>query len=130
MTGAAGAPGDGGEGSLAICTVGSEWLTCSVRYRPAGGDAAQNQARVVGRADHTAEPSTDWRLAAAVAECAMVLRQSPHAGTATFQSARELVDAADSEERAEFARLLDALALRSRKPAAASPYADGGRINR
>ncbi|WP_302319800.1 YfbK domain-containing protein, partial [Gordonibacter pamelaeae] len=115
---------------LAICTDGSEWLTCSVRYRPAGGDAAQNQARVVGRADHTAEPSTDWRLAAAVAECAMVLRQSPHAGTATFQSARELVDAADSEERAEFARLLDALALRSREPAAASPYADGGRINR
>ena len=34
------------------------------------------------------------------------------------------------EERAEFARLLDALALRSREPAAASPYADGGRINR
>lgn len=130
VTGAAGAPGDGGEGGLAICTDGSEWLTCSVRYRPAGGDAAQNQARVVGRADHTAEPSTDWRLAAAVAECAMVLRQSPHAGTATFQSARELVDAADSEERAEFARLLDALALRSREPAAASPYADGGRINR
>lgn len=125
-----GAPGDGGEGGLAICTDGSEWLTCSVRYRPAGEDAAQNQARVVGRADHTAEPSTDWRLAAAVAECAMVLRQSPHAGTATFQSARELVDAADSEERAEFARLLDALALRSREPAAASPYADGGRINR
>ena len=126
----AGAAGDGGEGGLAICTDGSEWLTCSVRYRPAGEDAAQNQARVVGRADHTAEPSTDWRLAAAVAECAMVLRQSPHAGTATFQSARELVDAADSEERAEFARLLDALALRSREPAAASPYANGGRINR
>ena len=126
----AGASGGDGGGGLAICTDGSEWLTCSVRYRPAGGDAAQNQARVVGRADHTAEPSTDWRLAAAVAECAMVLRQSPHAGTATFQSARELVDAADSEERAEFARLLDALALRSREPAAASPYADGGRINR
>ena len=128
--GAADVPGGDREGGLAICTDGSEWLTCSVRYRPAGEDAAQNQARVVGRADHTAEPSTDWRLAAAVAECAMVLRQSPHAGTATFQSARELVDAADSEERAEFARLLDALALRSREPAAASPYADGGRINR
>lgn len=125
-TGASNAPG----GDIAICTDGSEWLTCSVRYRPAGEDAAQNQARVVGRADQTAEPSTDWRLAAAVAECAMVLRQSPHAGTATFQSARDLVDAAGSEERAEFARLLDALALRSREPAAASPYADGGRINR
>ncbi len=128
--GAADVPGGDGEGGLAICTDGSEWLTCSVRYRPAGEDTAQNQARVVGRADHTAEPSTDWRLAAAVAECAMVLRQSPHAGTATFRSARELVDAAGSEERAEFARLLDALALRSREPAAASPYADGGRINR
>lgn len=130
VTGASNAPGGDGDGGLAICTDGSEWLTCSVRYRPAGEDTAQNQARVVGRADQTAEPSADWRLAAAVAECAMVLRQSPHAGTATFQSARDLVDAADSEERAEFARLLDALALRSREPAAASPYADGGRINR
>ena len=130
VTGAADVPGGDGEGGLAICTDGSEWLTCSVRYRPAGEDVTQSQARVIGRADQTDEPSSDWRLAAAVAECAMVLRQSPHAGTATFQSARDLVDAASSEERAEFARLLDALALRSREPAAASPYADGGRINR
>ena len=125
----AGASGGDGGGGLAICTDGSEWLTCSVRYRPAGEDVTQSQARVVGRADQTDEPSSDWRLAAAVAECAMVLRHSPHAGTATLQSARDLVDAAGSEECAEFARLLETLALRSREPAASS-YADGGRLNR
>ena len=125
----AGASGGDGGGGLAICTDGSEWLTCSVRYRPAGEDVTQSQARVVGRADQTDEPSSDWRLAAAVAECTMVLRHSPHAGTATLQSARDLVDAAGSEERAEFARLLETLALRSREPAASS-YADGGRLNR
>lgn len=124
-----GASGGDGGGGLAICTDGSEWLTCSVRYRPAGEDVTQSQARVVGRADQTDEPSSDWRLAAAVAECAMVLRHSPHAGTATLQSARDLVDAAGSEECAEFARLLETLALRSREPAASS-YADGGRLNR
>ena len=55
---------------------------------------------------------------------AAAIEASPYA----LDGAR-IVDVRTAEERAEFARLLETLALRSREPAASS-YIDGGRLNR
>ncbi|RDB63232.1 VWA domain-containing protein [Gordonibacter sp. 28C] len=115
---------DDGQRGIAICTDGGEWLVCSMRYRPVGQDGAREQALVVDASSLVAAPSADWRFAAAVAECGMVLCQSPHAGTATFQTALDLMDDARDEERAEFAGLLQTLALRDAEPEP-TPYARG-----
>lgn len=114
---------DGGaQRDFAAHAVGEEWLTCSMRYRPVGQSGAREQALAVDASSLVAAPSADWRFAAAVIECGMVLRQSPHAGAATLQAALELVDDARDEDRAEFASLLQTLARRDAEPAAA-PYA-------
>ena len=59
-----------------------------------------------------AEASEDFRFAAAVASFAMLLRESPYKGNATFGLVAELANAAKShdpgEYRAEFIKLIDA----------------------
>ena len=55
------------------------WLTCAVRYQPAGeraGEAPAEQRFAVGRESWSAEPGDDWSLAAAVVEFGMLARDS------------------------------------------------------
>lgn len=105
-----GAPVESAGGDLAICTDGSEWLTCSMRYRPAGQDGVQEQAHVVDASTLVAAPSSDWKFAAAVIECGLVLSQSSSQGTASLSSALALMDDTESPEREEFANLMTTLA--------------------
>ena len=70
---------------------GGEWLTCTMRYRPAGTVEAVEQALVVDDESCTDDPNGDWTFAAAVIECGMALHRSPHAGAATLESARDLL---------------------------------------
>ena len=90
---------------------GGEWLTCTMRYRPAGTVEAVEQALVVDDESCTDHPNGDWPFAAAVIECGMALHRSPHAGTATLESARDLLaDCELTDQQQGFETLLADLA--------------------
>ena len=90
---------------------GGEWLTCTMRYRPAGTVEAVEQALVVDDESCTDHPNGDWTFAAAVIECGMALHRSPHAGTATLESARDLLaDCELTDQQQGFETLLADLA--------------------
>lgn len=89
-----------------------EWLTATVRYRPAGGGAVREQERVVREADWSRQPGEDWCFQAAVIEFGMLLRDSEHAGSADHDAIRELLErGGGGADREGFAELVD-LALR------------------
>ena len=93
-----------------------EWLTCTMRYRPAGTVEAVEQALVVDDESCTDHPNGDWTFAAAVIECGMALHRSPHAGTATLESARDLLaDCELTDQQQGFETLLADLARRQRR---------------
>lgn len=92
------------------------WLTCAVRYQPAGeraGEAPAEQRFTVSRESWSAEPGDDWSLAAAVVEFGMLARDSEFFGTATADDAAALaegsagsLDATDRAARRELADLI------------------------
>ena len=95
---------------------GGEWLTCTMRYRPAGTVEAVEQALVVDDESCTDDPNGEWTFAAAVIECGMALHRSPHAGTATLESARDLLaDCELTDQQQGFETLLADLARRQRR---------------
>ena len=95
---------------------GGEWLTCTMRYRPAGTVEAVEQALVVDDESCTDDPNGDWTFAAAVIECGMALHRSPHAGSATLESARDLLaDCELTDQQQGFETLLADLARRQRR---------------
>lgn len=71
------------------------WLTVAARYAPAGdraGEAPREQRFEVGGDCWSAEPSADWKLAAAVTEFGMLARDSEYAGAATAEEAAALAE--------------------------------------
>lgn len=100
------------------------WLTCSVRYQPAGDraeKAPKEQRFVVGSECWSAQPGADWSLAASVIEFGMLARNSSFAGSANAEEAISLakesastldvVDRAARRELAEIIRLAERHAL-------------------
>lgn len=88
---------------------GAEWLTCSMRYKPAGTPVSVERSYPIDEASFTDAPSDDWTFAAAVIECGMTLRDSPHRGSASLHEARTLVERIDlpaGDPKADFERLL------------------------
>ena len=85
-----------------------ELLYVKLRYKAPSGGASRLIAHVVR--DRVAEPSADFRFAAAVAEFGMVLRDSPHKGRANFEQALSLAEAGrgadESGDRGEFISLV------------------------
>lgn len=89
------------------------WLTCAMRYRPSGSSEHAEQSFVLDASSYDAQPGEDWILAASVIECSMALQRSPFVGTASFESARELLsDIALDDERRGLYDLLVAFAER------------------
>ncbi|HEY9514917.1 MAG TPA: von Willebrand factor type A domain-containing protein [Gemmatimonadaceae bacterium] len=88
-----------------------ELLYVKLRYKAPSGGASRLLTHVVR--DRVAEPSADFRFAAAVAEFGMVLRDSPYKGTATFDQALSLAEAGrgadDNGDRGEFISLVRAM---------------------
>ena len=85
-----------------------DWLTASVRYRPSDGGDVREQQVAVGEDDWQRNPDEDWNFQAAVIEFGMLLRNSEHAGTSSYDSIRGLLDkAGTSAEREGFADLVD-----------------------
>ncbi|MDO4806117.1 MAG: von Willebrand factor type A domain-containing protein [Coriobacteriales bacterium] len=85
----------------------NELLTAKLRYKPISGDDVQEQERVVTQDDWSVNPGDDWRFAAAVTEFGMLLRDSEHKGSSSFDSVRELVGQPAEETRVEFLELVD-----------------------
>ena len=88
-----------------------ELLTVKVRYKPPGGDASKllSGRCSTPRAAHRGA-SSDFRFAAAVAAFGMLLRDSPHKGSATLDDVARLARSASrhdpSGQRGEFIRLV------------------------
>ena len=100
------------------------WLTCAVRYQPAGeraGEAPAEQRFAVGRESWSAEPGDDWSLAAAVVEFGMLARDSEFVGTATADDAAALAESSasslDTTDRAARRELADLIRQASRNAA-------------
>lgn len=101
------------------------WLTCAVRYQPAGeraGEAPAEQRFAVGRESWSAEPGDDWSLAAAVVEFGMLARDSEFVGTATADDAAALAESSasslDATDRAARRELVDLIRQAQRNAAA------------
>ncbi len=70
--------------------AGDEWLTLNIRAKKPGRDASDLEVYPL-TGEPLAEMPEDMRFAASVAETGMLLRNSEYSGTATWQSALELV---------------------------------------
>jgi Ca-activated chloride channel family protein len=91
----------------------NELMIVKVRYKDPGAEKSKLISQpVVGAKPALKETSADFRFAAAVAEFALILRDSPHKGTATFENA--VAQAQDSlgldahGHRAAFVRMVQA----------------------
>ena len=84
----------------------SEWLTAKLRYQPSEGGDVREQELVVAEQDWSEDPGADWRFAAAVSEFGMLLRDSEHKGTSSYDSVRKLVDKTEDATRNEFLELV------------------------
>jgi Ca-activated chloride channel family protein len=74
--------------ALAKAAASGEVMTVKVRYKDPGASESKLLSQPVPDADLTLEKtSDDFRFAAAVAEFALLLRDSPHKGSASFDNA-------------------------------------------
>ncbi|MBQ8305343.1 MAG: VWA domain-containing protein [Blautia sp.] len=82
----------------------TEYATVSIRYKEPGETAAQESAYAVNAADFTEDPGDDLLFASAVAEFAMILRDDPNKGDASFDTVLTLAKdhLGDDEYRQEF----------------------------
>lgn len=93
-----------------------EWLTLSIRYKKPGHDESDLETYpLVG--EPTQELSDNMKFAAAVAQAAMLLRDSEFAGTATYASAlalaRDCASVSGDPYKEEFVYLLTLLERQS-----------------
>jgi Ca-activated chloride channel family protein len=101
-----------------------ELLRLKLRYKdPEGQQSQPKEWPVADRETALAETSGDFRFAAAVAELGMILRDSPHKGSATIDSALQLAEGGRGKDphgyRAEFIGLVHkAKAVLARPPKA------------
>ena len=66
-----------------------EWLTCTMRCKPAGKDEVLERELVVDKGDYADDPGDDWRFAGAVIEFGMLARESTFAGSATIDTVEQ-----------------------------------------
>ena len=101
-------------------TKSKDLLTLKLRYKDPKETESQLITRVLQAEDITPKkPSDNWTFASAVAEFAMVIRDSKHKGTASFESALERARKARGKDehgyRAEFVHLIESADLLARR---------------
>jgi Ca-activated chloride channel family protein len=89
----------------------NELLNVKIRYKAPDSDTSTPfEVPLVDRGAAFESASDDFRFAAAVAEFGMILRDSPHKGSATFDSVRRIADRARGGDasgyRSEFIELV------------------------
>jgi Ca-activated chloride channel family protein len=86
----------------------AEWMTVNIRYKPAAGGRSRRFSSTATAPDG-AEPSENLRFSSAVAAFGMLLRDSAHKGTASFEMvdalARSALTTDEAGYRAEFVSL-------------------------
>jgi Ca-activated chloride channel family protein len=93
-----------------------ELLTVKLRYKDPDGDQSRLQSVAVAAAPADS-PSADLRFASAVAAFGMLLRDSEHKGSATWETVRELASASRGEDREGYrAELLQLVATAASIP--------------
>jgi Ca-activated chloride channel family protein len=89
---------------------GNEMLFVKLRYKDPDGETSRLVERAV-MDESAATPSEDFRFAAAVAEFGLLLRESEHKGSATFEDVRTAAVRACARDRegyrTEFVKLVD-----------------------
>jgi Ca-activated chloride channel homolog len=90
----------------------SEWMTVNIRYKPAAGGRSQRFS-VTAEAAEGAAASENLRFASAVAAFGMLLRDSAHKGTATFEMVDSLARSALSADKAGYRAEFVSLAARA-----------------
>jgi Ca-activated chloride channel family protein len=98
--------------SAILRPISPELLTLKLRYKQPDGDVSKLlEFPLTDRGETWEKSSRDFRFAAAVAGFGMLLRESPHRGTATWESIRELAMEGRGEDRTgyrgEFLTLID-----------------------
>ncbi len=87
-----------------------EWLTVKLRYKEPEGDVSKEMVHPVPASDFKADMPGDFQFAAAVAEFAMLLRDSQHKGKATYEQVIEIAEASLGNDpnghRKEFVELV------------------------
>jgi Ca-activated chloride channel family protein len=73
-------------------TGSDEWLTVKMRYKHPDSDASKELSSVLKSG--SSQANEDFQFASAVAEFALVLRNSPHRGAASYESALARAEAA------------------------------------
>jgi len=85
----------------AAASDGAELVTVKLRYKEPDGDTSKLLSRVVN--DSLAVVMSDnYRLAASVAQLGMLLRDSPHKGDASYESALELARSVRAKDPAGY----------------------------
>ena len=101
-------------------TNSTEWLQLKVRYKEPTEEQSRLLARRISGDDFAVNPSDNFRLAAAVAEYGMLLRNSQFKGRATYSQALALIRStllADEDGyRAELARMMELTAILAIEP--------------
>jgi Ca-activated chloride channel family protein len=90
--------------------------TIKLRYKEPGGHTSRLiSASAVDKGQNAYDASSDMQFATAIAEFAMLLRDSPHKGTATYADVMQLATISRGEDlegfREEFLRMLDSAKL-------------------
>ncbi len=101
-------------------TKSKDLLTLKLRYKEPKETESQLITRVVQAEDITPKiPSENWAFASAVAEFALVIRDSKHKGTASYESALARARKARGKDehgyRAEFVHLIESANLLARR---------------
>jgi Ca-activated chloride channel family protein len=99
------------EPRLSPAAASGDLFTVKVRYKHPEGETSKLIERAVHEsAGHLRDGRADLKLAAAIAEFGMLLSDSPHRGSATFEQARTLAESAVGKdpggERAELVDLI------------------------
>jgi len=110
--------------SATSAAAGPELLTVKLRYKnPEGAESRLLQHPV---ADRRAEPSADFTFAAAVAAYGMLLRDSEHKGSATFEDAIAMAERGLGADPAGYRREFVSLARRTADLGRVADDGDGG----
>ena len=93
---------------------GADWMTVNIRYKPAAGGRSHRLSVAATPADRI-EASENLRFASAVAAFGMLLRDSAHKGTASFEMVDRLARSALAADEAGYRAEFVALAARAGK---------------
>jgi Ca-activated chloride channel family protein len=85
----------------------NELLTLKLRYKAPDAPLEQGTSKllefpVTDTGESFAAASTDFKFASAVAAFGMILRDSPHKGTATLSAVQEIAQASKGEDKAGY----------------------------